>query len=291
MVTDQDGQWPGWSATHHLVFTQHWWLKSSPLSKKGGWPWNMAGVVSIITNHVAKIRFMKYGWDRNHMAIIPFTPPDIGFRLKNGGLPCPTPTCKPAGGRGWWITRMEEPGGGWRLEVLNNPFIFTQRDLISINLWAVDWRWNTKHHVPVFSQIEREKIALSESKSFHSNCLISITCELWIGRLALCTSFQPSWGGRDEQNESESFMTHIDFLVDSCWEYQCLIRSWGRKYSYNDSISSNFQAFYCSQRTSDKHHAKRSSYSTQQLLICITIYNDTQNILVYKVYQIPHRDI
>ena len=50
---------------------------------------------------------------------------------------------------------MEEPGGGWRLEVLNNPFIFIQRGLISINLWAVDWRWNTKHHVPVFSRIEK----------------------------------------------------------------------------------------------------------------------------------------
>ena len=43
-----------------------------------------------------------------------------------GGLPCPTPSCKPAGGKREVKTRMEEPGGGWRLEVLFNPFIFKQ---------------------------------------------------------------------------------------------------------------------------------------------------------------------
>ena len=43
-----------------------------------------------------------------------------------GGLPCPTPSCKPAGGKKEVKTRLEEPGGGWRLEVINNPFIFTK---------------------------------------------------------------------------------------------------------------------------------------------------------------------
>ena len=135
LVTDKNGQRQKWSATHHLVFTQHWWLKSSPLSKKGGWPWNMAEVVSIITNHVAKIRFMKYGWDRNHMAIIPFTPPDIGFRLKKGGLTCPTPTCKPAGGKREDNTRMEERG-------FQHPFYsFNQIGLLlcSWQGWIFKW--------------------------------------------------------------------------------------------------------------------------------------------------------
>ena len=35
-----------------------------------------------------------------------------------GGLPCPTPSCKPAaGGEREVKTRLEEPGGGWRMEV------------------------------------------------------------------------------------------------------------------------------------------------------------------------------
>ena len=159
------------------------------------------------------------------------------------------------GGRGWSITRMEEPGGRWRLEVLDNPFKFIQGDLISINLWAVDWRWNTQHHVPVFSRIEKGEDCFAwKWKFLFCNCLVSNTCELWIGRPALCTSFQPSWGGWDEQNESESFITHIDFLVGSCGEYQCLIRSWGRKYSYDDSINWDIAAFSCSPRSTNKHH-------------------------------------
>ena len=56
---------------------------------------------------------------------------EVGGQLvaQVGGLPCPTPSCKPAGGEREVKTRLEEPGGGWRMEVLNNPFIFTQRDL------------------------------------------------------------------------------------------------------------------------------------------------------------------
>ena len=60
----------------------------------------------------------------------------------NGGFPCPTPSCKPAGGKREVKARLEEPGGGWRMEVLNNPFIFTQRDLMNFNVlaWSLeDW--------------------------------------------------------------------------------------------------------------------------------------------------------
>ena len=40
-----------------------------------------------------------------------------------GGLPCPTPSCKPAVGTRKVKTRLEEPGGGWRSEVLNKIFL------------------------------------------------------------------------------------------------------------------------------------------------------------------------
>ena len=48
--------------------------------------------------------------------------PEVGGQLdaQVGGLPCPTPSCKPAGGRREVKTRLEEPGG-WRLLVI---FIF-----------------------------------------------------------------------------------------------------------------------------------------------------------------------
>ena len=49
-------------------------------------------------------------------------------------------------------------------------------------------------------------------------------------------------------------MIWSDLIVSFCLEYQCLIRSWGRKYSYDDSINQNIQAFSCSKRTTNKHH-------------------------------------
>ena len=57
---------------------------------------------------------------------------EVGGQLdaQIGGLPCPTPSCKPAGGRREVKTRLEEPGGGWRMEVLYNPFDFMQDCLI-----------------------------------------------------------------------------------------------------------------------------------------------------------------
>ena len=73
---------------------------------------------------------------------------------QNGGLPCPTPSCKPAGGRREVKTRLEEPGGGWRMEVLNNPFDFIQKDLI-FNQFV--------------SQVEWGEDCLDESESFYLN--------------------------------------------------------------------------------------------------------------------------
>ena len=43
-------------------------------------------------------------------------------------------------------------------------------------------------------------------KAFIQDFLFSITCVLWIGRLARCTSFQPSGTRREDLDESESFV-------------------------------------------------------------------------------------
>ena len=90
-----------------------------------------------------------------------------------GGLPCPTPSCKPAGGRREVKTRLEEPGGGWRMEVLNNPFDFIQdclhesesfhlnlsnfQSLVSCGLAGLP-------HEPVFSQVGGDEITQMKVK-------------------------------------------------------------------------------------------------------------------------------
>ena len=68
-----------------------------------------------------------------------------------GGLPCPTPSCKPAGGKREVKARLEEPGGGWRMEVLNIPFIFIQGRL-DFNQF-VSCGLAGEPHVPVFSRV------------------------------------------------------------------------------------------------------------------------------------------
>ena len=70
----------------------------------------------------------------------------------------------------------------------------------SINLWA--------------GRVEREEDCLDESESFHLNFVkFPMTCELWIGGAAPSTSFQPSWRGRDDSNESESFVADLIWLL------------------------------------------------------------------------------
>ena len=49
------------------------------------------------------------------------------------------------------------------------------------------------------AELKRETIALSENESFHLNCLIPITCELWIGGPAHVPVF--SRVGGDEMNQ------------------------------------------------------------------------------------------
>ena len=72
------------------------------------------------------------------------------------------------GGRGWSITRMEEPGGRWRLEVLNNPFKFIYKGILFqslCELWIGGETHNTMYQFS--AELKREKIALHESESFY----------------------------------------------------------------------------------------------------------------------------
>ena len=77
------------------------------------------------------------------------------------------------------------------------------------------------------------------------HCLV--TCELWIGGSFPCTSFQPSWRGRDEPNESESFIILSEFLST----FLVNVSAW---YGLEDeSTRTRFNKFkyfslYCSQK-------------------------------------------
>ena len=156
--------------------------------------------------------------------------------------PAQTPSCKPAGGKREVKTRMEEPGGGWRLEVLFNPFIFKQNhpifnQFVSWTSWTrrrlFGWKWKFSFE---FCQISNDLWAVD-----------------WRG----CPKYQFSaeLEGTRWLKWKWKFCRWSDLIVSFCLEYQCLIRSWGRKYSYDDSINQNIQAFSCSKRTTNKHHA------------------------------------
>ena len=101
-----------------------------------------------------------------------------------------------------------------------------------------DWRWNTQH------QFSAElKIALSESESFIW-IFFQFSAEL---RGTRWTKWNFHWKWK--------FYHTSDLLGDFCGEYQCLTRSWGRKYLYDDSINQDIQAFSCSKRTTNKHQS------------------------------------
>ena len=130
------------------------------------------------------------------------------------------------GGRGRWKTRLKEPGGGWRMEVLYNHFDFMQNYLI-FNQFGSRVECGEDFWMKVKVSFEFVKFS---------------TCELWIGGHAHCpcTSFQPSWRGRDEPNESESFIICLNscrlFLwisvLDTVWRTKVLVR-WFNKSKYS----------------------------------------------------------
>ena len=61
-------------------------------------------------------------------------------------------------------------------------------------------------------ELNEEKMVWMKVKVSFEFVKLSMTCELWIGGSFPCTSFQPSWRGRDEPNESESFIILSEFL-------------------------------------------------------------------------------
>ena len=110
-----------------------------------------------------------------------------------GGLPCPTPSCKPAGGKREVKARLEEPGGGWRMEVLYNPFDFMQNYLI-FNQFGSRVEWGEDFWMKVKVSFEFVKF--------------SMTCELWIGGPAHEPVF--SRVGEDEMNQMKvKVLSHI----------------------------------------------------------------------------------
>ena len=68
----------------------------------------------------------------------------MGKRLMHGGgLPCLTPSCKPAGGWKVFNARMEEPGGGWRRRIPDKFFQFSHNLLAKFPcaLWVGSQDW------------------------------------------------------------------------------------------------------------------------------------------------------
>ena len=64
------------------------------------------------------------------------------------------------------------------------------------------------------AELKREKIALSESESFHLNCLIAITCELWIGGPAHVPVFSRVGGDEMNQMKVKVLSLFLDFIVN-----------------------------------------------------------------------------
>ena len=66
------------------------------------------------------------------------------------------------GGKREVKTRLEEPGGGWRMEVLNISFIFKQGRLV-FNQFVVCGLAG-QPHVPVSSRVEGDKMTQMKVK-------------------------------------------------------------------------------------------------------------------------------
>ena len=101
------------------------------------------------------------------------------------------------GGGGRWKPGWRSLGevGGWRFFTI--LLISCRIVLFSINLEV---------------ELNEEKIVWMKVKVSFEFVKLSMTCELWIGGSFPCTSFQLSWRGRDEPNESESFIILSEFL-------------------------------------------------------------------------------
>ena len=139
---------------------------------------------------------------------------------------------------------------GWRQEVLYNPFIIIQTYLIFNQF--VSWS----------CELNEKKIVWMKVKVFIwilSNFQWLVSCGL--AGLPQVPVFSRVGGGEMTQMKVKVLSLYLDLLVSFCFECQCLIRSWGRKYSYDDSINQYIQAFSCSKRTTNKHHTEKVLFS------------------------------
>ena len=163
----------------------------------------------------------------------------------------PLPRRHPAsqqGGRGRWKPGWRSLGedGGWRFFTI---LLFSYKIInFSINLWAEAVSWT------------RRRLFGWKWKFSFEFCQISN--DLWAVDWRGCPKYQFSaeLEGTRWLKWKWKFCRWSDLIVSFCLEYQCLIRSWGRKYSYDDSINQNIQAFSCSKRTTNKHHQKYENF-------------------------------
>ena len=114
--------------------------------------------------------------------------------------------------------------------------------------------WISFYFPFIFLLFSYKQDCLQESESFHlnsSNFQSLVSCGL--AGLPHVPVF--SRVGGDEMNQMKvKVLSYFWISLLTFLECQCLIRSGGRKYSYDDSINQNIQAFSCSKRTTNKHH-------------------------------------
>ena len=129
------------------------------------------------------------------------------------------------------------------------PFIFIQNHQLFNQF--VSWS----------CELNEKKIVWMKVKVFIwilSNFQWLVSCGL--AGLPQVPVFSRVGGGEMTQMKVKVLSLYLDLLVSFCFECQCLIRSWGRKYSYDDSINQYIQAFSCSKRTTNKHHASNCKH-------------------------------
>ena len=116
------------------------------------------------------------------------------------------PASQQGGGGRWKVFTENQVGGAWgRLEDGGSLQSFWFHAELSHfqSIWEVE--------------LNEEKMVWMKVKVSFEFVKLSMTCELWIGGSFPCTSFQPSWRGRDESNESESFVTHLNTCQLCLW--------------------------------------------------------------------------
>ena len=134
-------------------------------------------------------------------------------------------------------------------------FIFIQNNFLLFPFIFIQNHQLFNQFVSWSCELNEKKIVWMKVKVFIwilSNFQWLVSCGL--AGLPQVPVFSRVGGGEMTQMKVKVLSLYLDLLVSFCFECQCLIRSWGRKYSYDDSINQYIQAFSCSKRTTNKHH-------------------------------------